>query len=149
MTALIMPQTSLAQARLKLVTLTADWCARCQVLESALARALETMPPGSVETVEIDLTHIRRGKDARDGISAASQARLAIHKAGWIWEAHGLRTGLAFIIDARTGAPLACLTSAVPSGSMASQLTLAARLASADNPVSSSKWGTDCPHLIG
>jgi thiol-disulfide isomerase/thioredoxin len=144
-----LPQAGLAEGRLKLVTLTADWCAKCRVLEPALSAALETVPPDTVDLIEIDLTHMRKGPDARAGIGAATRARLSMHRAGWIWEQHEARTGLAFVLDARSGAPLACFTSAVPSEKMAAQLKLASRIA--DAPVTDRQiaGGTDCPKLIG
>ena len=149
MIALLAPQASFAEAKLKLITLTADWCAKCHVLEPALSRALQAVPSGTVDYIEIDLTHMRDGPEARQGVSAASATRLSIHKAGWIWEAYGGRTGFAFLIDARSGEPLACLTSAIPAETMASQLKLASRMADAIESTARGRSIPDCPSLIG
>ena len=146
---LLAPQASFAEAKLKLITLTADWCAKCHLLEPALSRALQAVPSGTVDYIEIDLTHMRDGPEARQGVSAASAAHLAIHKAGWIWEAYGERTGFAFLIDARSGEPFACLTSAIPAETMASQLKLASRMVEDTESIPYSKSGPDCPALIG
>jgi len=146
---LLAPQASFAEAKLKLITLTADWCAKCHVLEPALSRALQAVPSGSVDYIEIDLTHLRDGPEARRGIGAASAARLAVHKAGWIWDTYGERTGFAFLIDARSGEPLACLTSAIPAETMASQLKLASRMAGTRKITGPGSNSPDCPTLIG
>ena len=149
MLGLLAAPASLAQAKLKLVTLTADWCVNCQILEPALARALETASPEDVEYVEINLTRLNAGEDARHGIGAATRVRLSMHKAGWIWDEHAERTGLSFLIAGDTGEPLACLTSAVPAETIAAQLDLARRLVDSAEPGSRSTGGTDCPSLIG
>ena len=149
MVALLAPQASFAQAKLKLIMLTADWCANCRVLEPAIARALETFSADDVDYVEIDLTRMNASDDARRGISAASRVRLSMHRADWIWEKHAERTGLSFLIAADTGEPLACLTSAVPAETIAEQLQLAGRLIESTEPGRRSTGGTDCPSLIG
>ncbi|WP_300380123.1 thioredoxin family protein [Henriciella sp.] len=124
--ALATPQAALGEAPLKVIALTADWCARCHVLEPALARALEETPSGTVRYIDIDLTAMTASDEARRGLSAATEARLRLHKATWIWEKHKARTGLAFVIDADTGTALDCLTSDLSAREMAGRLKLAA-----------------------
>ena len=135
---------------LTLIILRADWCAKCQVLEPALDRALEGAAGSMVERIRIDLTHSRKSDEAMKGITAASKARLSVHRAGWIWEHHAMRTGLAWLVSARSGEPLACFTSSVPAEQITAQIRLAERIAAADGPVAENAAGkTDCPALIG
>ncbi|MEQ8557233.1 MAG: thioredoxin domain-containing protein [Henriciella sp.] len=148
MIGLLVPQASFAQAPLKLIALTADWCAKCHVLEPALARALEETPDGTVDYVEIDFTHIRDGQQARQGIEGASKARLTLHKAGWLWERHGATTGLAWLIATDSGEPLACFTSAVSASAMAEEIRHSARLVESTSPGTRAITRPDCPGLI-
>lgn len=138
-----------ADPALKLIVLSADWCGKCRVLEPALDRALEGRTGESVERITIDLTHSRKSDEARKGIAAASKARLSMHHAGWVWDHHAMRTGLAWLVTARSGEPLACFTSAIPADQISAQIRLASRIADADTPVPDAVDKTDCPVLIG
>ena len=52
-----------AEAVLKIINFTADWCPNCQVLNPRMDEAIGTFEAGLIERVDLDMTLARRGSD--------------------------------------------------------------------------------------
>jgi thiol-disulfide isomerase/thioredoxin len=137
--------TSAAQAPVKVVNLTADWCVSCRVFEPKLSRALESVTGEDVELVTIDLTHLRSGSDSRKATIDASKALLGFHKADYIWDWYGGYTGMAILIASDTGEPISCVDKRHSVEMIENRLALADVLARRAAPGRRRPDGADCP----
>lgn len=137
--------TASAEAPVKLVNFTADWCTSCRVLEPKLSRALESVTIADVELVTIDLTHLRSGSDSRQATIDASEALLRFHKAEYLWEWYGGYTGMAVMIASDTGEPISCVDKRHSIEMIENRLALADVLARSAAPGRRRPDGADCP----
>lgn len=136
---------SAAQAPVKVVNLTADWCVSCRVFEPKLSRALESVTDEDVELVTIDLTHLRSGSESRQATIDASKALLSFHKADYIWDWYGGYTGMAILIASDTGEPISCVDKRHSVEMIENRLDLADVLARRAAPGRRRPDGADCP----
>jgi thiol-disulfide isomerase/thioredoxin len=137
--------TASAEAPVKLINFTADWCASCRVFEPKLARALESVTLDDVELITIDLTHLRSGKDSKQATIQASKALLRFHKAEYLWDWYGGYTGMGVMIATDTGEPISCVDRRHSIEQIESRLVLADILARRAAPGRRRPDGADCP----
>ncbi|MEM5518493.1 thioredoxin domain-containing protein [Henriciella sp. AS95] len=145
MIGLLAPQASFAQAPVKIVNFTADWCASCHVFEPKFARALENYTVDDVELITVDLTHLRSGEDSKAATIRASKALLGFHKAAYLWDWYGGYTGLAVMIAADTGEPISCVDKSYSTKQISDRIKLAGILATKAAPGRRRPDGADCP----
>lgn len=145
MIGLLVPQASFAEAPVKIVNLTADWCASCHEFEPKLARALENYTTEDIELINIDLTHLRAGPDSKQATIDASKALLRFHKASYLWDWYGGHTGMAIMIASDTGEPIACVDRAYSAKQISDRIKLAGILARKAAPGRRQPDGADCP----
>lgn len=132
---------------LKIVNFTADWCPNCQILNPRMDEAVARFAPGEIEIVDLDLTAATRRADEEtrqratiDAIRAADR-----HQAGYLWDWYGGITGLAAIVAADTGEPIACMNRALSVDQIETRLEHA-RILALKAPAGARKpEGPDCP----
>jgi thiol-disulfide isomerase/thioredoxin len=142
---LLAPQASLAEAPVKIVNFTADWCASCHEFEPKFARALESYTVDEVELVTVDLTHLRSGDDSKQATIRASKALLRAHNAAYLWDWYGGYTGLAVMIASDTGEPISCVDKTYSARQISDRIKLAGILAEKAAPGRRRPDGADCP----
>ncbi len=142
---LLAPQAGLAQAPVKIVNFTADWCASCHEFEPKFARALENYTTDEVELVTIDLTHLRAGPDSKQATIRTAKALLGFHKAAYLWDWYGGYTGMAVMIAADTGEPISCVDRDYSPKQISDRIQLASILANNAAPGRRRPGGADCP----
>ncbi|MEQ9315726.1 MAG: thioredoxin domain-containing protein [Henriciella sp.] len=141
----ITSQAQTAQAPVKIINLTADWCASCHEFEPKLARALETYTNAEIELINLDLTHLRAGPDSKQATIDASKALLRFHKASYLWDWYGGSTGMAIMIASDTGEPISCVDKAYSVKEISDLIQLAGILARKAGPGRRRPDGADCP----
>ncbi|WP_169711776.1 thioredoxin domain-containing protein [Henriciella litoralis] len=134
-----------AQAPVKLVNFTADWCTSCKVFKPVLAVALEDFTNKDVELITVDLTHLRSGPDSKQATIEASKALLRFHKAEYLWDWYGGFTGMAVMIAADTGEPMSCVDRRYSAKQITDTLVLSGILARKAAPGRRRPDGPDCP----
>lgn len=142
---LLAPQASFAQAPVKIVNFTADWCTSCHEFEPKFAQALENYTTDEVELVTVDLTHLRAGPDSKQATIAASKAILGFHKASYLWDWYGGYTGMAVMIASDTGEPISCVDRSDSPKQISDRIKLARILAVKAAPGRRRPDGADCP----
>lgn len=100
-----------AEPVIKVISFSAEWCASCRVLNPAIENAISTFGAGEIGKVDLDYTnaHGRANEAARTAAIAAAADRAISHKAGYLIELFGSRTGLAILVASDTGEMLDCL----------------------------------------
>ncbi|MEM9667602.1 MAG: thioredoxin family protein [Pseudomonadota bacterium] len=139
--------TAAAEPVVKVVNFTADWCPNCQILNPALDNALTRFESGDVELVNLDMTKAgRRASDEDAAYAWATAVRLAdSHKAGYLWDWYGGITGLAAIISADNGEPIACINRTFDEAAIEARIHEAMILAKRRAPGSRKPEGPECP----
>jgi len=98
----------------KIINFTADWCPNCRIVDPRIDEVLERQSPGEFELVELDMTDTWRASDEEKMAVFADVIRTAdAHKAGYLWDWYGGRTGISVLIAADTGEPISCITAAL------------------------------------
>ena len=151
--ALFMSPIALADAAaepepvLKIVNFTADWCPNCQILNPRMDEAIERFEAGAIERVDLDMTNAgRRNGDLERTNAIADAIRTAdANQAGYLWDWYGGVTGLAAIVSADNGEPLACINRALSVDQIADRLKIAKVLAERAPAGQRKPNGPDCP----
>lgn len=136
-----------AEPVLKIVNFTAEWCPNCQILNPAINNALTTFPDGEIEVVNLDMTFAGRGSsEQRRNAVYADAIRLAdSHQAAYLWDWYGGVTGLAAIISADNGEPIACLNRILDEQAITDRLREAQVISKRRTPGTRMPQGPDCP----
>ena len=142
---LLAPMASFAEAPVKIVNFTADWCASCRDFEPKFARALEDYSYADVELVTVDLTNLRAGPASKQATIEASKALLRFHDAEYLWDWYGGFTGMAVMIASDTGEPISCVDRAYSAKQISDRIKLAGVLARHAAPGRRRPDGADCP----
>lgn len=131
----------------KIINFTADWCPNCQILNPRMAEAVARFPAGTIEIVDLDMTDASRRADEETRANARIDAiRLAdSHQAGYLWDWYGGITGLAAIVAADNGEPIACMNRALNVDEIERRLEQARILAAKAPPGARKPQGPDCP----
>ena len=142
----MMPVMAAAEPVLKIIDFTADWCPNCHILNPRIAEAQTYFDDELIEMVELDMTDAR-GPDKLDVFADA--IRLAqSHKAGYLWDWYGGRTGIAVIISADNGEPISCLSRALDVDQIKARLNEAIILSTHAPAGARRPQGPDCPPLM-
>lgn len=136
---------SSAEAPVKIVNFTAEWCASCHEFEPKFARALEDYTTQDVELITVDLTNLRAGPDSKQATIEASKALLRFHDAEYLWDWYGGFTGMAVMIASDTGEPISCVDQAYSAKQISDRIKLASVLATRAAPGRRRLDGADCP----
>ena len=136
---------SFAEAPVKIVNFTADWCASCHEFEPKFARALEDYTTQDVELITVDLTNLRAGPDSKQATIEASKALLRFHDAEYLWDWYGGFTGMAVMIASDTGEPISCVDRGYSAKQISDRIKLASVLATRAAPGRRRPDGADCP----
>lgn len=144
---LLTPFWANAEPVLKIVNFTAEWCPNCQILNPAMANALTQVPEGEVEIINLDMTFAGRGSSEEQRLAVYADAiRLADrHQAAYLWDWYGGVTGLAAIISADNGEPIACLNRILDENAIADRIREATIIATRRTPGARMPDGPDCP----
>lgn len=146
---LMMPFTASGEAEpdLKIINFTAEWCANCRVLNPELQTALTRFQPGEVERIDLDMTDAGRRSTEEEKFAAWADAiRLAdSHQAGYLWDWYGGLTGLAAIISADNGEPIACINRLLDADAIEARLREAQIISKRRTPGIRMPDGPDCP----
>lgn len=139
-----------AEPVLKIINFTADWCPNCKILNPRLAEAVSSFDDGQIEIVDLDMTKAGSGSTDIQKINVASVAmRLAdANQAGYLWDWYGGHTGIAAVIAADNGEPIACFTRALSAEDIQERLNLAKLLAEHAPQGRRKPDGPDCPPAL-
>lgn len=136
-----------AEPVLKIVNFTAEWCPNCQTLNPEINAALKEFPAGEIELVNLDMTTAGRGASDYDKSAAFADAiRLAdSHQAAYLWAWYGGATGIAAIISADNGEPIACMNRLLDADDIEARLREATIISLRRAPGDRMPEGPDCP----
>lgn len=132
-----------ADAPVKLINITAEWCPNCLILNPKIDEAMQTLPGGKVDRINLDLTEARGAK--RTAMHETARQTAAGHKAGYFWDAFPGQTGIAVLIAADTGEALFCLTRPISVEEIEWRLRQSIVLAEKGAPGARMPDGPDCP----
>ena len=136
-----------AEPVIKVINFTADWCPNCQILNPALEEAINRLPAGEVELVNLDMTEAGRRSSEEDRLNAWADAiRLAdTHQAGYLWDWYGGVTGIAAIVSADNGEPIACVNRSLDEDAIFGRLREATIITNRRDPGTRKPNGPECP----
>ncbi|MEM6410211.1 MAG: thioredoxin domain-containing protein [Pseudomonadota bacterium] len=139
--------SALADPIVKVINFTADWCPNCQILNPALYNALTRFEDGEVELVNLDMTNAGRRASESEAAQAWSDAmNLAhSHQAFYLWDWYGGVTGIAAIISADNGEPIACVNRTFDESAIEGRIREAIILSERRIPGSRKPDGPECP----
>ncbi|MEL6754105.1 MAG: thioredoxin family protein [Pseudomonadota bacterium] len=130
----------------KIINFTADWCPNCRIVDPRIDEVLERQVEGEFELVELDMTRTWRASDEEKMAVFADVIRTAdAHKAGYLWDWYGGRTGITVLIAADTGEPISCITAALDTDQIDFRFAEARILALRAPPGARKPDGPACP----
>ncbi|MEQ8300230.1 MAG: thioredoxin domain-containing protein [Hyphomonas sp.] len=135
-----------AEPAVKVVNFSAKWCPLCRVLDPRIEEAVQNFSHRGVILVELDQTHISGvSEQNRMALTAQLQAILEFHDAAYLWDWYGGHAGIAVIIAADNGEPLACITTALSRLEIEDRLQESLILANRVRAGQRRPNGSDCP----
>ncbi|MEO0883976.1 MAG: thioredoxin family protein [Pseudomonadota bacterium] len=139
--------TAVAEPVVKVINFTADWCPNCQILNPAIENALTRFDENQIELVNLDMTNAGR-RASQDNISQTWTEALRLahqHQVLYLWSWYGGITGLAAIVSADTGEPIACVTRSFDEDAIHARLQEAITLTTRRAPGARKPDGPECP----
>ncbi len=142
-----LPAFAWAQPTLKIINFTADWCPNCQILNPRIDKAIETLPDGTVQRIDLDMTKAGRRSNFVDTQEAVAQAKATSieHNVRYLWDWYGGITGLAVIVAADTGEPISCIMRPMSQKDIQGRIRLASKLVEGAPEGQRKPQGPDCP----
>ncbi len=136
-----------AEPTLKIINFTADWCPNCQILNPEIQTALTEFPTGEIALIPLDLTKAGRHATAEEKANAwyAAIQTADRHQAGYLWDWYGGITGLATIISADNGEPIACFNRLLDADAIEGRLREALIISRRRPPGRRMPGGAECP----